>query len=293
VAKPSGPAAPLTGLPASSAVAAAGPAVAIVVAGPKPQGLNAADVIWEEVTNPVRYIAVYQSQQADNVGPVTTTQPTDRMALAVLRPLVAYHGADAKYFIKLLDGSSVTDMGASNDPKLYKGSAGNYTVSTRAVVRAAAKASAPPSLFPYWSPGSQALSGSHETRPSSVRLDIPGLGTQRWTFDAHKNRWLLTRGAPGVAVANLVIQTVPYKQIKVGPKAAAVPSAQVVGTGQAQVFSGSAGGGATGTAATGIWSKPKVGDVTNYFDMGGAPMVFEPGPTWIVLAPNGTTVTAT
>lgn len=285
--------APLTGLPASSAAAAARPAVAVVVAGTKPQGLNAADVVWEEVTSPVRYIAVFQSQQASAVGPVTTTQPTDRMALAVLHPVVAYHGAAAKYFIKLLDASSVLDMGQATDAGLYKGSAGAYTVSTRAFNRPAAKAkaTAPTALFPYWTAGSQTL-GVRESRPASVKVHIPGAGTQVWTFDGHADRWSLTRGGPAVQVANLVIQTVSYKQIKVGPKTGlSVPSAQVLGTGQTQVFSGGAGGGTTGTAVGGIWSKQKLGDVTSYFDTGGNPMVFEPGPTWIILAPDGTQVT--
>jgi hypothetical protein len=41
-------------------------------------------------------------------------------------------------------------------------------------------------------------------------------------------------------------------------------------------------------AAAGSWAKPGLTAVTNYFDAGGLPMTFEPGPTWIVLAPAAT-----
>ena len=67
------PIAPLTGLPVASPADAARPAVALDVAGPDPRGLSSADVVFEEITSPVRYIAVYQSRQAAGVGPITAT----------------------------------------------------------------------------------------------------------------------------------------------------------------------------------------------------------------------------
>src|SRR5215472_8776660 len=75
------PLAPLTGLPAASAAAAGKPAVALDLAGPDPSGLSSADLVLQEFSSPVRYIAVYQSRQA-TAGPVTGTQPTDKAALS-------------------------------------------------------------------------------------------------------------------------------------------------------------------------------------------------------------------
>jgi hypothetical protein len=43
-------------------------------------------------------------------------------------------------------------------------------------------------------------------------------------------------------------------------------------------------------AAWGTWSKPGLGDITNFLDAAHLPMVFLPGPTWIILAPPGTRV---
>lgn len=283
--------APLTGLPVASAKDAARPAVALDIAGPDPRGLSAADVVFEEAASPVRYIAVYQSREASGVGPITATQPTDRAALAVLHPLIGYDGAAAPYFIKLLDKTKITDVSDSRHPALYTSAAGGLTTSTRAIGGAVSGVSAPPPLFSYrGSEAGDTLAGS-ESRRSSVSVTIPGLGTQDWVFDQKADRWLLTRDGPKVQTANLVIQTVPYKQIHVSRRLGTlVPSAQVIGAGKAEVFSGSTSGGSGGTAATGTWSKPRASDLTNYFDTSGAPMAFLPGPTWIILAPSATHV---
>lgn len=282
-----GPLAPLTGLPTSSSTAAR-PAVAVVVSGTDPSGLGSADVVFQDISAPVRYIAVYQSNEASNVGPVTGTEPTDGDVLAVLHPLVSYDGAVEPYFIKILDSEKVTDMGEGNDPSLYTTGSDGLVVSTSAVAKAGHDDSAPPQLFRYRgaSTGATTLATSGVSRPTSVRVSIPDDGTEDWSFDSHSDRWELTSGGPKVAVANLVVQSVPYKDIGLHHS---VPNAEPTHTGRAEVFSGSAGG-SGGTAATGSWSKPHPYEVTNYYGSNGAPMAFQPGPTWVILAPSGTQV---
>jgi hypothetical protein len=116
---------------------------------------------------------------------------------------------------------------------------------------------------------------------------IPGYGTEVWAYETGTGMWALASGGPKVAVANVVVQTVAYKQVE-SHQAGTVPSARVLGGGAAEVLSGSAGG--SGMAASGTWSKPHLKDLTNYFDKNGSPMAFQPGPTWVVLAPQGTRV---
>jgi len=284
-----GPLAPLTGLPATSSVAAR-PAVALALAGPDPSGLGSADVVFQEISSPVRYIAVFQSNEAGNVGPVTGTQPTDGQVLAVLHPLIGYDGAEESYFVKILDRESVTDVGYATYPSLYTTGSAGLVTSTSAIARAVHGDTAPPQLFRYRgaSTGADTLAVSGVSRPTSVRVTIPGDGTEDWSFDSHNDRWKLTSGGPEVEVANLVVQSVAYKGIALHHS---LPSAEATGSGRAEVFSGSAGG-SGGTAATGTWSKPHLPQVTNYLGSDGAPMAFQPGPTWVVLAPTGTSVSA-
>jgi Protein of unknown function (DUF3048) C-terminal domain len=287
--------APLTGLWAASASAAAKPAVALALAGPDPQGLTSADVVFEAATSPVHYIAVYQSKLNATAGPVTTTQPADRQILAVLHPLIGYDGAALPYFLKLLDNgnSKITDAGYSRYPSAYTATSTGVSTSPQALVNAVSGSTAPPPLFPYRSAASgvRTLASTGVFRPTSVGVSMPGQTTQSWTFSTHTDRWTLTSGGPQVTVANLVVQRVPYKDIGVNRKHGIVlPNAEVTGSGGVEVFSGSSSGDSGGTAASGTWSKPHTSSLTNYFDSSGHQMAFQTGPTWVIFAPPGTQI---
>jgi Protein of unknown function (DUF3048) C-terminal domain/Protein of unknown function (DUF3048) N-terminal domain len=291
-ASDSRPLAPLTGLPAASAAAAHRPAVAVDLAGPDPTGLTSADLVLQEFTSPVRYIAVFQSRSA-TVGPVTGTQPTDGAALSVLHPLIGYDGGAAPYFVTLLDKSKVKDAGFSHYPSLYTTGPQGLTVSTKAIAGAVPGATAPPPLFQYRGAqsGASTLAGTGLSRPTSARVTIPGYGTEEWTFDQHADKWVLTGGGPRVQAANVVVQTVTYKQIGINASVGrTTQSAHLTGTGRVEVLSASAAGHSGGTAAGGTWARPYVGKVTVYLDSSGTPMSFQPGSTWVILAPPGTRV---
>ena len=289
------PLAPLTGLAAASTSAAASPAVALDVAGPDPQGLTSADVVFEMATSPVHYVAVYQSKLTTAAGPITTTLPADRDILTVLHPLIGYDGAALPYFVKLLDGkgTKVKDASYTNYPSAYTQTSLGVTTSPQTILRAVSGETGPPQLFQYRgaASGASTLASTGVWRPGSVQVTIPGEDPQEWSFSTHSDRWTLTSGGPAVQVANLVVQRVSYKQININARhGITTPNPLVTGSGDAEVFSGSASGGSGGTAASGTWSKPHTSSLTNYFDSSGTQMAFQPGPTWIILAPPGTQV---
>lgn len=284
---------PLTGVSTKNTASTTRPAVAVAVAGPSPQGLGPADVVFEEAGTPLRYIAVYQSRRPAGVGPVTTTQPTDVQALDVLHPLYGYDGSVAPFFLKLLGNSKLTDVGYASHPSAYTALAQGVAASIPAISAQGGADKAPPPIFQYRGRDSNAdtLAGTGLSRASQVRITMPGYGGQTWRFSSHTDRWIPAGGGPAFSAANLVVQTVPYKTINVNLKhGISVSSARVIGTGKAEVFSGSTAGSSEGTAATGTWSKPHVGDVTNYLDRSGNVMAFQTGPTWVILAPPGTQV---
>jgi len=294
VAKPTGSAgavAPLTGLTVTAATAQR-PAVAVAVAGSDPVGLGSADLVFEEITSPVRYLAVFQSDEPGQVGPVTSTSPTDGPALSVLHPLTGYDGGTSS-FVSVLDATKIIDDGYAGHASLYSAGSDGLTVSAVALAAAGRSDGPPPPLFSYRAPGTS-LASTQQTYPTSVRVDIPGQPTQQWDFDARADRWVETAGGPRVSVANLVVQIVPFKTVYLSRKyGETAQSAHVFGTGPATVFSGTAPGGSGGTAATGIWSKPGLAAVTNYLDAAHTQMSFVPGPTWIILAPAGTRTSQT
>jgi len=290
------PVAPLTGLPAASAAAASRPAIAIAVTGPRCTGLAAADLVFEEITAPaVRYLAVFQSRAAAAVGPVTGTRPADGMALSVLHPLTGYDGGTTG-FLQVLHHTNIVDAGYQAHSSLYTGGPGGLTTSTAAIGRAA-RDTPPPPLFSYRGGGpggDDQLATTGVQRISSVRVIIPRAGPQTWVFDAGQDRWVQTGGGPRVAVSDLIIQWVAYKQVYTDHRAGiTVPSARVIGRGRVLVVTGTGGTTATGPrglAAPGFWAKPGLRDVTNYLDTAHLPMALQPGPAWIILAPRGTQV---
>jgi hypothetical protein len=282
----SGPMAPLTGLSVTAAIAQR-PAVAVVVTGSDPVGLGSADLVWAEMAGPVRYLAVFQSAEASAVGPVTSTRPTDGQALSVLHPLTGYDGGTTS-FVSVLDATKIIDDGYAAHASLYSGGSGHLTVSTAALAAAGRSDGPPPELFGYRQPG-DSLASADETHPTSVRVEAPGEPAEQWNFDAGTDRWVQTAGGPRVSVANLVVQIVSFKTVYLSRKYhQTVPSALFIGKGAVTVFSGTAPGESGGTGAAGSWAKPGITAVTNYFDAAGQPMSFEPGPTWVVLAPAGT-----
>jgi len=282
----SGSVAPLTGLSVTAAIAQR-PAVAVVVAGSAPVGLGSADLVFAEMAGPVRYLAVFQSAEASTVGPVTSTRPTDGQALSVLHPLTSYAGGTTS-FVSVLDATKIIDDGYAGHASLYSGGSGGPTVSTAALAAAGRSDGPPPELFGYRQPG-DSLASADETHPTSVRVEAPGEPAEQWSFDTGTDRWVQTAGGPRVSVANLVVQIVSFKTVYLSRKYhQTVPSALFIGKGAVTVFSGTAPGASGGTGATGTWAKPGITAVTNYFDAAGQPMSFEPGPTWVVLAPAGT-----
>jgi hypothetical protein len=285
-----GPTAPLTDVAAASAADAQRRAVALVLSGSDPHGLTSADVVYQEFAAPVRYIAVFQSKEAAGVGPLTSTQPTDGQALSVLRALFGYDGS-TPVFTKELNRTQVTNLGKSAHPSLYSAAGPGVSASTRSVQRAVRGSGAPPQIFYFRGEGPQSsvLASTHLSRTAAAKVTIPGYGTESWAYGSKTGLWTLTGGGPKVGVANVVVQTVPYKQAVVSHRAGTtVPSARLIGHGNVEVLSGSAGG--SGTAAPGTWSKPHLNQLTNYIDDGGYPMAFQPGPTWVIFAPKGTKV---
>ena len=115
---------PLTGLPAPSATVADAPVLAVKIdnaAAARPQtGLDRADVIIEEVVEGgvTRFLALFQSQGSDPVGPVRSVRPVDPALLTPFGGGFAYSGG-TKRFINNLRRAPIADVGVDLLPAAY------------------------------------------------------------------------------------------------------------------------------------------------------------------------------
>ena len=149
----------------------------------RPQlGLNEADVVYEEMVegSVTRLAAVFQSTDADPVGPVRSARSTDVLVFSPLnRPLFAWSGANAG-FLDLIRQSPLVDVGYDAHPELYnrRNETGhvaphNLYSSTPQLYSQTPHGALPPKpLFPYRAPGESVLPSA--TPVGSVNLVFGG-----------------------------------------------------------------------------------------------------------------------
>ena len=292
------PPALLTGLPIADRDNLDRPALVVKIDNApqaRPQsGVDKADVVYEEVVEGgvVRFMAVYQSQNAGLVGPVRSVRPVDPDIVSPLKGLFAYAGG-APQFEKLIQKAPVRLVGINQLEKAYDRRSGkraphNLYSSTVELYKAARSSDGPPpSLFTYATGVPIGTPAAHAT------VVMGGLTTADWDWDASLSRWKrktngtdhVMEDGPQLSFANVVVQYVRYSNTSSrDPAGFPVPTASVVGTGDALVLAG-------GTQVRAKWAKKSVTDVTAFTDATGVPVQLLPGPTWVMLAPLGASTT--
>ncbi len=289
------PQALLTGLPLADPEKLARPAVTVKIdnnAAARPQaGLDAADVIYEEVTEGItRFVVVFQSTDADPIGPVRSVRPADPLIVSPLDGLLAFSGG-APGIVQLVRSAGLRFVDEDNTDVLYRrpgrSAPHNLYTDSAKLYSKVGDSKAPPAfakfLKPgetYAAPGAEAVSG----------MDVPLADiTASYTWDAAAKGWKrFTNGQPHSLEAggqwtpgNVIVQFVEYQQFAEDRQ---VTYPEVIGHGEAWYFS-------NGTVAKGTWNKSGASTVTAYTDSTGAPMVFQPGRTVVELTPSNATVT--
>lgn len=289
---------PLTGVPANGPVDR--PALAVKIENSidaRPQtGLNAADMVWEEVVEGgiTRYVAVYQSTLPPTIGPVRSIRPMDPGIAGPLHGLMVFAGGIPDF---------VNAASAAGLQLLTLGSPGMYRVGSRPAPHNlyatpqqlvdqadAAHRAAPPAQF-LFAEGTPPAGGPGGT----LRLTLSPISHPSWTWSAPDNAWLRTEGgtpavqadgarlrATNVVVLRVDIVTTGF----VDAAGTHVPATQMVGGGAALVA-------VNGQAIAGTWSKADTDAPVVLKGPDGADIRLAPGSTWIELVPNGSGAVAT
>lgn len=295
----------LTGIPFADPAAGERPVVAVkfdnVEGRSTPQvGIAAAEVVYEvpvegQIT---RFLALYQVNDAAPIGPIRSARGSEVGLLEELHsPLFTWHGANG-----ILDaqvrGSDIIARSFDDVPQLfYRDGSRRQPYNSFAVGTAEIRATAPPEatgpdrpIFRFAAPG-EVVPSPVAVPASSVSVVFPpafggrgGRGTPvRFEWDGA--RWLRYQaGHPHVdgngthlAVDNVIVRfTAALDSGTVDTAGSRVPTAQVIGDGEAWVFS-------AGKVATGTWHKPDGKTPTTYRDQQGNEIALSPGVTWIAL----------
>ncbi|MDQ6726154.1 MAG: DUF3048 domain-containing protein [Actinomycetota bacterium] len=297
------PVAPLTGLPLTDPAKLKRPALGVKIdnaPAARPQsGLDVADVVYEEVVEggATRFLAIFQSTDADPVGPVRSVRPSDPDIVAAYGALFAYSGGTPKFIDLLRATPGVTDLGVDKldegAGKPYYRRAGRvkpddlYTSTANIYAKAPAGTRAPARFADFQSAG-QPFAAAGTTPAANLTVTV-GMTTATFDYDQASSTYRrsgLVDGPGVVAPANVVVQFTTYQPSPGDTDVNGTPveKAVTVGSGDAIILAG-------GMAVRGKWSKPSATAYTTYTDAAGAPIKLLPGRTWVELARTGAAAT--
>ncbi|MDP8937323.1 MAG: DUF3048 domain-containing protein [Actinomycetota bacterium] len=291
------PTAPLTGLPVSDPAILSRMAVAVKIDNDpvsRPQaGLDKADVVYEEITEGItRFVAVFQSTDAEAIGPVRSVRPADPRIVAPLKGLFAFSGGSpaALELVRSAGLNTVTE----NDTDTLRRRSGRrapynlYTSTEALFAKAPDGATAPPRFAQFLRQG-EPFNPPGATPATRVTVEAsPGVtATYEWdpassTFKRSTNGSAdALEGGGQIAPTNVIVQFTPYSRFSADAK---VTFPEVVGSGDAVFFAG-------GSTIRGRWTKTAPDAVTTYTDAAGAPISLPPGRTLVELVPPGSGIT--
>jgi hypothetical protein len=278
----------LTGLPADDAVTSrAALAVKIdnAVGGPPQWNLADADLVFEEnVEGITRFVAVYQTNMPDRIGPVRSARTSDLDILASLnRPILAWSGGNLGVTLAVRGAHTygwLSNLSAQSSGCFWRSrtrSAPHNLLLDPACARASATL-AGPALPVFLHDAGGDVPGERDER-FTVHMD--GLNVT-WVWDAGAQRfqrrqrggWHVDADGDQVGAENVVVLFVDYRR---SPADARSPEAVTVGTGRAALHRG-------GRTITGTWSRPDRFSPFLLFADDGRPLTLAPGTTFVELA---------
>ncbi|HEX6595623.1 MAG TPA: DUF3048 domain-containing protein [Acidimicrobiales bacterium] len=293
---------PLTGLAADSADAVTRQAVTVKIENSpasRPQaGLDKADIVYEAVVEggQSRFLAVFHSTDADQVGPVRSVRPTDPAIVDPFGGIVAYSGGIPR-FVDAMKATGLTNIDENNAGDAFrrrrdKSAPHNLYTSTGGLYDKAPDSAAPPKFADFLPPG-QAFAPAGATPVSGFTLAVGSSTRADYTWDAGSGTWLRStngaahsaEGGGQLAPNTVIVQFVPYEGTgEVDTTGASVSEAKVLGSGEATIF-------ASGVMVKARWSKPNSSSMTAWTDLAGAPISLPAGRTWVELPATGSALT--
>jgi hypothetical protein len=286
---------PLTGLPGEVVERTA---LAVKVENPsdaRPQsGLEAADVVWEEMVEGgiSRFVAVYHSQLPDAVGPVRSVRPMDGAIAGPTGGILACSGGQSRFIEKTRDAGLqvIVEGGSGYFRSTDRRSPHNLYVRPAEII-ARADSSHKGSPLPEFvfaanaATATAAVAGSPITK---LNVTISSVAKPDWTWDAATGKFLRAeKGTPSLSASgvrlsadNVIVLAVEVRSAG-GTDAAgsSIPETILVGSGAAVVATG-------GKVVEAEWSKSAVDQPVVLKTKDGKAIELAPGQTWIELAPK-------
>jgi Protein of unknown function (DUF3048) N-terminal domain/Protein of unknown function (DUF3048) C-terminal domain len=253
-------------------------------------GLAAADIVYVQMVEGSlsRLVAIYHTSLPNEVGPVRSVRTTDPdLLVAFGRPALMFSGGaggpmDNFASSGLVDASSGV-FGAGYFRSSAAAAPYNVHGNVELVAARVAGISTPKSPGFTFGADAPAMAGGRAV----TRVQAQFANAISWTFVNGVWRYVRlgttqTDAAGGATIEfqNLLVQrTVAVRDGNVDSAGSPSYKSFTTGSGSFTLYR-------DGKAIDGTWSRPDVSSPTSYVDGSGAPVLFKPGKTWVVLAPG-------
>ena len=255
----------------------------------RPQvGLEKTDLLFEELVEGglTRYVAVWQSDIPDQLGPVRSIRPMDPDILSPLGGIVCYSGGQAR-FVALMRNTPVYNAihGQADTASTFfrtpaKRAPHNVLVKAKDLLAQHQDIAAPAQQFSYAHDVPSSSAGKGGTPTAAINYAFSPATNGSWTWDAGQAAFLRAQGGRAdldgtgaqLKATNVVVLRVP-----VGNDGG-VPKTELIGSGEAWASAG-------GATVHARWSKTSATDPIRLVDDTGATVRLAAGNTWIELIP--------
>lgn len=284
--------APLTGeiIPAGTALNSSLAAKIDNHSAARPQvGLERTDIVFEELVEGglTRYVAVWQSDIPDEIGPVRSIRPMDPDIVSAFGGIIAYSGGQQR-FVALMQATNVFNAihGQSATAETFyrtktKKSPHNVLVKASVVVGQHPEIPAPQQQFAFSLDLASSTAVKDGTPASQVNLKFSNASSPSWTWDAAQGKYLRAQlGVADMDSNGAQLSAVNVLTIRVGiDKSLGVPKTKLIGSGEAWVSSG-------GKTIHATWFKGAPTAAIALVDDQGVTVRLAPGNSWIELVPT-------
>jgi hypothetical protein len=269
-----------------------GPSLAAKIdnlAGARPQvGLEHTDLVFEELVEGglTRYVAVWQSDVPDEIGPIRSIRPMDPDINSPLGGIVAYSGGQLR-FVEAMKATNVYNA-IHGQPDtadvMYRTDAKpaphNVIVRAPKLIAKHADLAPPTQQFAFAIDVSASSAVRDGTPTSKIALRFGAPSTPSWKFDSDSGRYRRAQAGESDLDSEghvLKADNVIVLRVAIGNDGG-VPKTELIGNGEAWVSSG-------GSTIHATWSKRSRTGLIRLVDDSGTVIRLAPGNSWIELVP--------
>ncbi|HEX2031550.1 MAG TPA: DUF3048 domain-containing protein [Actinomycetota bacterium] len=259
----------------------------------RPQaGLDQADIVFEQEAEGgiSRFIAVYQCQNANRLGPIRSARPVDPLILQQFGRVLFVHAGSVQAVINAIERAGIQDINCNfredvcpRDPT--RTAPHDVFTSTKDLYAAGGrKTDAPEPLFTF----EEDLDRAGTKRGREIHLEFSPVANVFWSYDPSEDVYLRSHDTTPhaledgtqVSARNVVVMLVRRVDTNIVDAAGTpVPSFKVSGQGRAYVFR-------DGRVIQGQWRRPNPEETLTLVTRQGDEIPLAPGTTWVELFPT-------